>query len=605
MSYPNVSQAFHADLKFDQFDHTDLSLIDHSGMAGTARYGNAGQYSPKQLVQMGDIYPIPDGSSSIPQNDSWGSSFHMSSADHPWARPGIKTVPNVRMKSPLPFRDSGYETTNKSDNGIHPDETPTSLPIDKNDKSFAKWQNEGFRFCAVLGAPTAMARNSEDPTLSYLNKGQAYKLSISDSKPPVASGQAKRYRAFVRVAFDQEQSRSNPAACWRLWREARAMNRSPRKEGIPFAVEFAGPASSDFQCQIEQEFFDGFCITWEMDHVTGFNICNISLRLHFLSTDFTRSKGVKGTPIRLCVKIQELTFPVNSPKPEDPKSEGPEICFCKIQLFRDHGAERKMSIDNGNLTKAIERLKQTMSSAMLEPVAKKRKRGRASESTNQDVRAPKLGMQKPSNHGTNSKLVELEYMALSTQPRTILAFRGSREDDPDLYPVHMPDYQESDLYSEISSANTMTTKSKDSGSERCTPIDADNSEGEKAGVHRIRGNQKQCMGFTSSAISTEQPPSLVACFYVRLMPESSQQFYRAIYLSERTTHDLTQAISTKYGITRPDGFNIFHVGDKDLKILVDDGFVQQMPEGQQMDIQLDENAALDGYTKSCAMRLLY
>ncbi|KAJ5982405.1 hypothetical protein N7451_012505 [Penicillium sp. IBT 35674x] len=622
LSYPNDPQAFHADLKSGQFDYTELPLINHSGKAGAAQYGDAGPYSPKELVQMEDINPIPAGSSSIPKNDSRDSSFDMSYAVHPLANPGVETVPNVMMDTPLPYRDSGYETTDKSDDGIHLDGNPTSLPMDKRDRSFVKWQNEGFRFCAVLGAPTAMAWNSEDPTLSYLNKGQIYKLSILDSKPPMVSDQAKRYRAFVRVAFDQEPSRSNPAACWQLWKEAKVVNRGPQKKGALFAVEFAGPANSDFQCQIEQEFVDGFCITWEMDHTTGFNICNILLRLHFLSTDFTRSKGVKGTPVRLCVKVQELLFPVNLSKPEDP-----EICFCKIQLFRDHGAERKMINDNRNLTKTIEKLKQEMSSAMLKPVAKKRKRDRALGSTNQVLelmRSAKLEMQNQSNHGMDSKFVELQHMAFSTQPRTILALRGSKEDDPDLYPVHMSDYQESDLHSEITSGHIVTTESKDSGSERFTPIDSDNFDGKKADAYGRRSNQKHHMGSTSSAVFTKQPKqlgisraqfptsgteltggSIVACFYVQLMLESSEQFYRAIYLSERTTHDLALAICTKFGISLTDGFNIFHVGDKDLKILVEDEFVRQIPEGQHMGIQLDKNSNLDGNAKFHAMRLLY
>ncbi|KAJ5982220.1 transcriptional regulator family: Grainyhead/CP2 [Penicillium sp. IBT 35674x] len=449
MSYPNDSQAFHADLKSGQFDYTELPLINHSGKAGAAQYGDAGRYSPKELVQMEDINPIPAGSSSIPKNDSRGSSFHMFSAVHLWQNPGIETVSNAIMDTPLPYRDSGYETTDKSDDGIHLDGNPTSLPMEKSDKSFVKWQNEG-----------------EDPTLSYLNKGQIYKLSISDSKPSV---------------------------------------------------------------------------------------------------------GVKGTPIRLCVKVQELMFPVNLPKPEDPG-----ICFCKIQLFRDHGAEREMSNDNRNLTKTTGKLKQEMSSAMLKPVAKKRKMDRVSESINEVLELKR------------SAKLEMQTRAITGWIQTL---RGSKEDDPDLYPVHMSNYQESDIYSDISSAHTVTTESKDSGSERFTPIDADNFDGKKAGVYGRRLNQKHRMGSTSSAVSTEQPKRLVACFYVQLMLESSQQFYRAIYLSERTTHDLALAISTKYGITLTDGFNIYHVGDKDLK-LVEDEFVRQIPEGQHMGIQLDHSRLL-------------
>ncbi|KAJ5711467.1 CP2 transcription factor [Penicillium malachiteum] len=194
-------------------------------------------------------------------------------------------------------------------------------------------------------------------------------------------------------------------------------------------------------------------------------------------------------------------------------------------------------------------------------------------------------------------------MSLLTQPRTILALCGSKEDDPDLYPVRMPDYQESDISSEISPKDNLTTTSNHSDSE-LTSIDT-NDGGGKAEVHRMPVDHRQRIGSTSSAVSSEQLSPPVACFYIRLMLESSQQFYRAIYLSERTTNNLAHAISRKYGITLTDDLIIFHVGDKNIKVLVDDGFVEQIPEGQHMGIQLDENASLDGKTKFCAMRLLY
>ncbi|KAJ5287560.1 hypothetical protein N7478_003246, partial [Penicillium angulare] len=447
---------------------------------------------------------------------------------------------------------------NPSNERSHFGSSPVSLPMNQRDESLQKWQNEGFRYCVTLAAPTAMTRNSEDPTLSYLNKGQAYKLSIMDSNPSMTGGQAKRYRAFVRVTFDKEDARLNPAACWQLWREARAMNYNPRKESVPFAVEFSGAANPRFQCQIEQKSFDGFCITWTMDPAAGFNLFDLSVRLHFLSTDFTRSKGVKGLPIRLCVKTQELMPPVDYPGSEDS-----EISFCRVQLFRDHGAERKMSNDSGNLNKAIEKLKHKMASSTLKPVAQKRKRGRVPELNNpalEAMRAPKVEM-KQSDDGLDSKLVELEHMALSIQPRTILALRGSKEDDPDLYAVHMPDIQSNEFRSEVSPTHMPTPSSKDSGSgsEHFTPGDSDNEK--------------------INYVSTK-PPTFIACFYVRLMLEISQQpeVYRAVYLSERTTQGLALAISRKYGITPSSDLDIFHVSEKDLKILVDDDFVQYIPE---------------------------
>lgn len=130
--YPNLSQALYAHLESDQSNHTDLPLAENFGTAGTAQYGNGGEYSPKQLIQMEDIYP--NGSSNTPQRDS---SYHFNSAYHPWAESGIVEFPDRKMDSPLIHRDSDYETTSKSLHGIH-------LDVNKDDILLTKWQNEGY-----------------------------------------------------------------------------------------------------------------------------------------------------------------------------------------------------------------------------------------------------------------------------------------------------------------------------------------------------------------------------------------------------------------------------------------------------------------------------
>ena len=76
------------------------------------------------------------------------------------------------------------------------------------------------------------------------------------------------------------------------------------------------------------------------------------MRFNFLSTDFSLSKGVKGIPVRLCAKIELL-----SPGEEVGAIYEAEVCYCKVKVFRDHGAERKLSNDVAYVTKAIERLK--------------------------------------------------------------------------------------------------------------------------------------------------------------------------------------------------------------------------------------------------------
>lgn len=90
------------------------------------------------------------------------------------------------------------------------------------------------------------------------------------------------------------------------------------------------------QIQIEQASFDGFCITWTAEPVAGPSSCTILVRFNFLSTDFSLSKGVKGSPVRLCVKTELLL-----PGEDVGAMRKSEVCYCKVKVFRDHGAERK------------------------------------------------------------------------------------------------------------------------------------------------------------------------------------------------------------------------------------------------------------------------
>ena len=78
-----------------------------------------------------------------------------------------------------------------------------------------------FRFATTLHAATAMLRHSSDIPVTYLNKRQAYTVSVIDNSPAVQNKELKRYRTTVRIAFDEEDQRRTAPACWRLWKDGR------------------------------------------------------------------------------------------------------------------------------------------------------------------------------------------------------------------------------------------------------------------------------------------------------------------------------------------------------------------------------------------------
>jgi len=292
--------------------------------------------------------------------------------------------------------------------------------------------------------------------VTYLNKGQAYTLSIVDSAPAQTASVPIKYRTFVRISFEDEQQRQRPGACWQLWKEGRGTNEAHQRGGRLQAVEFVDPSQVSGgevqgrpRVEIESSSFDGFAVTWIPVHNAAPE-CSIAVRFNFLSTDFSHSKGVKGIPVRLCAKTELLTSIPGSPS-DDSKAE---LCYCKVKLFRDHGAERKLSNDIAHVKKSIDKLKQQI--AQVESGMKdfgKRKRSGSiskSSSSHRPGKVPKhkrtwsmssqsstSGGRPPVEEDLHIKLAALQDMFSSTRPVSILYLKGDEHDDPDLHPVHL------------------------------------------------------------------------------------------------------------------------------------------------------------------------
>lgn len=311
-----------------------------------------------------------------------------------------------------------------------------------------------FRFHCTLNAPTAMTKHADEIPITYLNKGQAYTLNVFDTtaaRQPHNS--SVRYRTFVRVSFEDEQQRQRPAGCWQLWKEGRGTNEAHQRGGRLQAVEFvdssqvsSGDNPNKPYVELESASYDGFCVNWKPSPAAP--ECPISVRFNFLSTDFSHSKGVKGIPVRLCAKTEAIEE--NSP----PAKSEPEVCYCKVKLFRDHGAERKLSNDVAHVKKNIDKLNQQI--AQIESGMRdlgKRKRSGSISKGSLDQRPGKVTKHRrtwsmasqgstagrPSaEDDLHTKLMTLQDMFSSTRPASVLYLRGAEQDDPDLHPVSLP-----------------------------------------------------------------------------------------------------------------------------------------------------------------------
>ena len=340
-----------------------------------------------------------------------------------------------------------------------------------------------FRYHTTLNAPTAMIKYADEIPVTYLNKGQAYTVSIFDTNPqmPRQPG-AIKYRTYIRVSFEDEQQRAKPGACWQLWKEGRGTNEAHQRGGKLLAVEYVDPnqggdeAIRKPQVELEKASFDGFAVTWIPNMTAGVPDCSISVRFNFLSTDFSHSKGVKGIPVRLCAKTELVTQ-------QGPTANEPEVCFSKVKLFRDHGAERKLSNDVAHVKKTIEKLKQQIAQAEAGlGNSGKRKRSGSTAKAPVGSKPGKVIKHKrtwsvdsdgdvgrsSAEEDLHMKLVSMQDMFSSTRPVSVLYLRGEPEDDPDLHPVKLSGGDEIDLL-----ARTMTWESRPTGSD--TPGSPDRS----------------------------------------------------------------------------------------------------------------------------------
>ncbi|CAG8971535.1 hypothetical protein HYALB_00005431 [Hymenoscyphus albidus] len=513
---------------------------------------------------------------------------------------------------------------------------------------------ENFRFHVTLNAPTAMIKQSDEIPITYLNKGQAYSISIIDTTPNLPLPPGARYRTFVRISFEDEQQRQRPAMCWQLWKEGRGTNEAHQRGGKLQAVEYVEATQSadsdDKKTRVELDTasFDGFSVIWTPG-LNGMTECNIAVRFNFLSTDFSHSKGVKGIPVRLCAKTETLTN--GSPHSNDFS----EVAFCKVKLFRDHGAERKLSNDVAHVKKTIDKLKQQIAQAEtgMKDFGKRKRTGSFSKQAQPSQRPGKVqkhkrtwsmssassagGARPPLEEDLHFKLQTMQDMFTSTRPVSNLYLRGAEQDDPDLHPVALAgepldltkvDSRGATIWQQRSGDNSGTS-SLVSPSPSSISLQSQNIAGASNKVPGpwadfqslapsdiISSNPQQlasppdqptkiprndesgglsgwieALGVDSSykAPVVERPMKPVACFYILHRDPSQperQEYHRAVYLPQRTLKDFRDAIAAKWNLDPSRILRTLHVLNRGLEVEMDDDVIQELSEGQDLDMEV-------------------
>lgn len=371
----------------------------------------------------------------------------------------------------------------------------------------------------------------------------------------------------------------------------------------PCAVEYAGQSSF---VEIEQQSFDGFSVTWVGDLALLIPECNIPLRFNFLSTDFTRSKGVKGIPLRLCAKTTQVTME-NSPCATDK----PDTCYCRIKLFRDHGAERKLSNDRTNIMKAIEKVNKQV---CFQDHSSKPKYSCKRADSKPGLESGISWAQKGQSASAQSKpfdiregkLAKLQKAISSAQPQSVLSLRGDEKDDPDLSTVQWPGGEDDPgklgmvlglnnerRYSRFSSSESSGSRGSPrwlgSVDARDRSLSDTNHPGQLRALEKPKDQRGKPYSDGISQLGMNANILSVACFYARLEDkEYSSKYYRAIYLRERTVRDLAKNLVRKHPKRTLPVARVLYMNQVGLKIAVDDVFVREIPEGQDMIFHMEQ-----------------
>lgn len=515
-----------------------------------------------------------------------------------------------------------------------------------------------------------MVKHLDEIPITYLNKGQAYTVSISDSQPIVPSMAPIKYRTVIRISFEDEQQRQRPSTCWQLWKEGRGLAESHLRGGRLQAVEFVDPIQGGDEesrrprAELQSSSFDCFSVIWSPLPGATTADCSVGVRFNFLSTDFSHSKGVKGIPVRLCAKNEIIS----SGTPDSPPGSSAEVAFCKVKLFRDHGAERKLSNDVAHIKKTIEKLKHQIAQAESgSGQSGKRKRSGSKSSSNRPAKIQKhkrsWSVSSQNSNGRpvidddlHTKLASTEDMFSSTRPVSVLNLKGYPQDDPDAFPVKLPGHlpelskieplSRKDSWDRRQSAGTSqatpTTTSVQSPtpSSRSMPSQPHSTERpairssnsyapsqslpeawdhfanfpdsqlHSVPVQHVAEDDSQAIKIQkapndesfpdwfeaievdhSYTAPPERPIKPVACFYVLIKvvgSTSEGDYYRAVYLMERTVEDLIKSIATKCSFDASRVSRTFRVNPKGLKIMVDDEVVRELPEGQDMAVEFSD-----------------
>ncbi|CAM5099251.1 unnamed protein product [Eretmochelys imbricata] len=181
----------------------------------------------------------------------------------------------------------------------------------------------GNNFEYTLEASKSLRQKPGDSTMTYLNKGQFYPITLKEvSSCEGVHHPISKVRSVILVVFAEDKTREDQIRHWKYW-HSRQHTAKQRCIDIADYKESFNTISN-----IEELAYNAISFNWDIN-----DEAKVFISVNCLSTDFSSQKGVKGLPLN--IQIDTYSYNNRSNKPI-------HRAYCQIKVFCDKGAERKI-----------------------------------------------------------------------------------------------------------------------------------------------------------------------------------------------------------------------------------------------------------------------
>lgn len=180
----------------------------------------------------------------------------------------------------------------------------------------------GNNFEYTLEASKSLRQKTGDGTMTYLNKGQFYPITLREVDNKGQQQAITKVRSVVMVVFGEEKCRDDQLKHWKYWHSRQHTAKQRCLDIADYKESFNTIGN------IEEISYNAISFTWDTNEEA-----KIFISVNCLSTDFSSQKGVKGLPLNL--QIDTYSYNNRSNRPI-------HRAYCQIKVFCDKGAERKI-----------------------------------------------------------------------------------------------------------------------------------------------------------------------------------------------------------------------------------------------------------------------